>query len=121
MAKYEKTGEHTYRDVDGFVYDLSDLEELGEDPARKLHFTISKSGESMEIITNGNGEGQFMAVETPSGTDYRQTAGTLQYQLPTRAWALCDQLRRLWDGWEDAQQPEEWIEDDDILFGSRDE
>ncbi|MDD6567012.1 MAG: hypothetical protein PUF11_09560 [Parafannyhessea umbonata] len=120
MAKYTRTGEHTYTDEDGFAYDLSDLGRLGESAGAKLHLSISKGGESMEIVTNGNGEGQFMAVDTPSGTDYRQTAGTLQYQLPRREWALCDQLRRMWDEWDEATKPAEWDEFDDMLFGTED-
>lgn len=40
------------------------------------------------------GEGRWTTYRGPSGVEYRQIAGTMQYQLPDTDKAICAQLRR---------------------------
>lgn len=92
--KYTKTGEHTYEDEDGITYDLSALDDLYDGRGGYLHFTARRGDEEAEIITNHSGEGMWTEIWTPFGHDYRQTAGTSQYRIPSTDRALCAQLRK---------------------------
>lgn len=93
--KLEQTGDHTYVDEDGIEYDLSELEDLGDHTfGGFLHLYARKDGREASIITNKDGEGRWTTHYGPSGLEYRQTAGTMQYRLPDTDKAICAQLRR---------------------------
>lgn len=93
--KLEKTGDHTYEDEDGVEYDLSEIENLGDGfGSRLLELRAWKDGREASIITNHEGEGRWVSFTGPSGVEYRQVAGTMQYRLPDTDKAICAQLRR---------------------------
>lgn len=62
--------------------------------SRLLHLYARKDGREASIITNHEGEGRWTTYRGPSGVEYRQIAGTMQYQLPDTDKAICAQLRR---------------------------
>ena len=93
--KLEKTGDHTYVDEDGIEYDLSELEDFGDYLSGSLlHLYARKDGREASIITDKDGEGRWTTYYGPSGLEYRQIAGTMQYRLPDTDKAICAQLRR---------------------------
>lgn len=95
MSHYTKTGEHTYEDTDGTVYDLTALDDLYDGRGGYLHFTAKRGDTEVEIITNHNGEGMWQEVWTPFGPDYKQVRGTLQYRIPETDRAFCAELHKL--------------------------
>lgn len=92
--KLTKTGDYTYVDEDGIEYDLSELEDLGDGFGGLIHLYARKDGREACIITNNSGEGRWGRFTGPSGVEYRQVAGTMQYRLPDTDKAICAQLRR---------------------------
>ena len=92
--KLEKTGDYTYVDEDGIEYDLSELEDLGDGFGGLIHLYARKDGREACIITNNSGEGRWGRFAGPSGIEYHQFEGTLQYRLPDTDKAICAQLRR---------------------------
>jgi len=92
--KLEQTGDHTYVDEDGIEYDLSEIESLGDGFGGLIHLYAHKDGREACIITNNSGEGRWTSFTGPSGVEYRQVAGTMQYRLPDTDKAICAQLRR---------------------------
>lgn len=92
--KLEKTGDHTYVDEDGIEYDLSEIESLGDGFGGLIHLYARKDGREASIITNKDGEGRWGIFAVPSGIEYHQFEGTLQYRLPDTDKAICAKLRR---------------------------
>ena len=93
--KLTKTADNMYVDEDGIEYDLSEIEDLGDGfGSRLLHLYARKDGHEACIITNHEGEGRWVSFTGPSGIEYRQVAGTMQYRLPDTDKAICAQLRR---------------------------
>lgn len=95
MIHYTQTGEHTYEDTDGTVYDLSALDDLNDGCGGYLHFTARRGDVKVEIVTNHAGEVKCCEVWTPFGPGYNQGIGTLQYRIPETDLAFCAALHKL--------------------------
>lgn len=64
-------------------YDLTEINlPIEERPMYPTVRATDDEGNTVSITTNKYGEGRFNVVETPFGTEYKQTRGTLQYMLP---------------------------------------
>lgn len=110
MSKeFKSTGEHTYKSSDGITYDLTALDDLYDGFASRPRFSAEKDGKQVEIITNNDGEGLWEEIETGTGYDLVQIAGTMQYRLPTTDSGICRQLRKMWiNHWAERENPD-WI------------
>lgn len=70
------------------------VDDLGDGFGGLIHLYARKDGREASIITNNSGEGRWVSFTGPSGVEYRQVAGTLQYRLPDTDKAICAKLRR---------------------------
>lgn len=76
-----------------YSYDLSELENLNDGFGGYITVRAwDDEGHEVSIITNKNGEGQFDRIVTPTGVEYRQTMGTMQYRLPDTEGKVRQQL-----------------------------
>jgi hypothetical protein len=69
-----------------YTYDIAEaLLPWDERPERPCVTVSHPEYGKIEVITNRDLEGRFRKVEKPSGMDYVQTAGTMQFSLPSDA------------------------------------
>lgn len=88
-------------------YDLSEWEQRHDWPGTYIKVRAwDDEGHEVSIITNRAGEGEWSEVWVAGQLDYRQTAGTCQFQLPRTRGAITQLLARRYSqramyGWDD--------------------
>lgn len=76
-----------------YTYDVAEaLLPWGERPERPCVRVSHPEYGELEVITNRDLEGRFRKVYGPSGMDYEQTVGTMQFDLPSDATKLKHKL-----------------------------